>query len=126
MTRSRKIDNMRRSRIVVLIPYFNDQASLCKLIEQLSTASFALASDILLLIVDDGSVPPLENAIGEEFRSAFPCRVVTLKRNLGPARAIAIGLASAVNDDLAGIVVIIDADGEDNPTDISRTHCCIG
>jgi hypothetical protein len=96
------------------------------LIEQLSTASFAPRSDILLLIVDDGSVLPLENAIGEEFRSAFKCRIITLKRNLGQARAIAIGLASAVNDDLADIVVIMDADGEDNPSDISRLITALG
>jgi polyisoprenyl-phosphate glycosyltransferase len=111
---------MRRKRIVVVIPIFNDRISLCILIEQLATIFSAQASEMLLLIVDDGSVPPLIDSIDAKFKSVLPSRILTLKRNLGHERAIAIGVASAVCDDVADILVIMDADGEDKPADVVK------
>jgi polyisoprenyl-phosphate glycosyltransferase len=111
---------MRRNRTVIVIPVFNDSASLRILIEQLASVFSGQLSNVLLLIVDDGSVPPLADLIDADFKSAFQCRILTLKRNVGHERAIAIGISSAVHDDLADSLAIIDADGEDNPADIPR------
>jgi glycosyltransferase involved in cell wall biosynthesis len=115
-----------RKRIIVIIPVFNDSASLRTLIEQLERTLCNRMSELSLLIVDDGSVPALIDSIGAELTSALRCRILTLKRNLGAARAIAIGIACAANEDLADIVVIMDADGEDNPADIPRLVAAVG
>jgi polyisoprenyl-phosphate glycosyltransferase len=111
---------MRRKRIVIVIPVFNDSASLRILIEQLAAVFSERLSDVFLLIVDDGSVPPLADLAGAELKSAFQCRILTLKRNVGHERAIAIGISAAVHDDLADTLAIMDADGEDNPADVPR------
>ena len=43
-----------------------------------------------------------------------------LRTNLGHQRALCVGLVHLAQGDLAGPVVIMDADGEDAPSDISR------
>jgi hypothetical protein len=53
------------------------------------------AIGVSLLVIDDGSLPPIE--IAEEVDAcALPGQVITLSRNLGHQMAIAIGLAYAV------------------------------
>jgi glycosyltransferase involved in cell wall biosynthesis len=84
---------MGRNRIVIVIPIFNDYTSLCQLIEQLSDIFYDKLSQVVLVIVDDGSVPPLIASIDAGFKSHLRVRVLTLKRNLGHERAIAIGIA---------------------------------
>src|SRR6516225_6036554 len=119
--------SMGRNRIVIVIPTFNDHISLCMLIEQLCAVfSDARASEVSLLIVDDGSVPPLVDLIAGQFKSALRGRILTLKRNLGHERAIAIGIAAAAGDDLADILVVMDADGEDKPADVVKLVATIG
>jgi len=111
---------MRSKRIVIVIPTFNDSVSLRTLIEQLGTVFAGQTSDVSLLIVDDGSILPLADSVEAEFKTVLHARVLTLKRNLGHACAIAIGIAHAVHDNLADILVIMDADGEDKPSDLPR------
>src|SRR5262249_28722076 len=45
--------------------------------------------------------------------------------NLGHQKAIAIGLAYAVANDLADVFVVMDADGEDRPSDVPRLLAAI-
>jgi glycosyltransferase involved in cell wall biosynthesis len=47
-------------------------------------------------------------------------RVITLSRNLDHQKAIAIGLAYSVANNLADVFVVMDADGEDRPGDVPR------
>jgi polyisoprenyl-phosphate glycosyltransferase len=107
-------------RIVIVIPVFDDRPSLCTLIEQLACVFSAQTSKVSLLVVDDGSIPALVNSIGAQFRSGLQIRILTLKRNIGHERAIAIGLATATGDAFVDTVVVMDADGEDNPADVIK------
>jgi hypothetical protein len=111
---------MTKKLVVIVIPIFNDSPSLSIVMEQIATIFSARASELLLLIVDDGSVPPLLDSMRSEVMSALQIRVLTLKRNLGHERAIAIGIAAAVRDNLADVVVVMDADGEDKPADVAK------
>src|SRR3954453_12937564 len=79
----------------ILIPLFNDWDTFSKLALRLEEvlAGAGLRADIL--IVDDASlVEPGERVVPREVRALGRLRVLTLRRNLGHQRGIAIGLAS--------------------------------
>src|SRR6516164_3284366 len=102
-------------RTLIIVPVLNDESSLITLIHELSRVLKDQAA-VSLLVVDDGSIPPIELVdvplVGGQ--------ILTLSRNLGHQKAIAIGLAYAVAKDLADVFVVMDADGEDRPEDVPR------
>jgi hypothetical protein len=73
------------------------------------------------LLVDDGS---LQDADGfddsDSFHAIRRIDVLRLRRNLGHQRAIAVGLAYVEDCLGASAVVVMDADGEDDPADVPR------
>lgn len=101
----------------ILIPVYNDWASLARLLTTLgdALASAGLAADIL--VVDDGSseppagLPDLTEAIHRADRLRLTC-------NLGHQRAIAVGLSHLARQDNDLPVVVMDGDGEDKPEDV--------
>jgi polyisoprenyl-phosphate glycosyltransferase len=105
---------MHSKRTLIIVPVQNDESSLITLIRELAggLADRALS----LLVVDDGSIPPIDVVDV----CVIDGRVITLSRNLGQQKAIAIGLAYAVANNLADVFVVMDADGEDRPGDVSR------
>jgi len=109
-----------RKKIAIVLPVFNDGPSLVELIGQLAVVLRDRVGDVALVIVDDGSLPPLAESFHERLKSIFAGFILTLKRNVGHQRAIAIGVAYAVENKLADTVVIMDADGEDKPDDVPR------
>lgn len=106
---------------VVLMPVFDDwiEAGLLisRLDEQLATA--ALCADIV--IVDDCSTTPAPASFAPAGMTAIRrIQVLRLKRNLGHQRALAVGLCF-VSENLPGTdVIVMDADGEDLPSDVPR------
>jgi polyisoprenyl-phosphate glycosyltransferase len=104
-----------RTTNVVLVPVFDDWAAATTLIAHLDTV---LDSGWTLLIVDDGSVstPP----IFAEPRNLASIKLLRLRRNLGHQRAIAIGLTHTHEHIRPDVVVVMDGDGEDDPSDLPR------
>jgi glycosyltransferase involved in cell wall biosynthesis len=108
-------------RILIMIPNFNDWRSLELLIGKLDQVmhSYQIESD--LLIVDDGStIPPRDCLACGSHRSLRRIETLRLRRNLGHQRAIAIGLAHVEAKSACPAVVVMDADGEDDPADVPR------
>ena len=107
----------RSSHIVVITPVFRDWDCLGQLLTDLAGEVSADIS-ISVLVVDDAPGEPIPDSIlrgDDRFASA---RIIRLKQNLGHQRAIAVGLWQA--QWISGIshVCVIDADGEDRPSDI--------
>lgn len=106
-------------KIIFLVPVHDDWESLEKLIK-ITVAEFA-DSDLLLeiLVIDDGS--PRSFAESGMTLSALPAiskvSVLELKRNLGHQRAIALGLTYIEENIPGDIVLIMDGDGEDKPSE---------
>ena len=73
-----------------------------------------------MLVVDDGSLPPVDVTALTFDHEVLPGQIITLSRNLGHQRAIAIGLAYATAHHLADIIIVMDSDGEDKPSDVPR------
>ena len=110
------------SHVVILIPVYNDWASLALLLPALDAALGAHFRMADVLIVDDGSITPEPNFELEKqpFTALRRIDVLRLRRNLGHQRAIAIGLAYIEERLPATAVVVMDGDGEDDPADVPR------
>ena len=108
-------------RIAIVIPVFNDWASLSQLIAELETLDFREEVRLSLLVVDDGSSEsstidyPLHT-----LRRIYEAEIVRLACNLGHQRAIAIGLVAVYERKEFDAIIVMDSDGEDRPADIPR------
>jgi len=96
--------------LVIVTPVFNDWKSFVQLQADIDLALRNLDVDYQVLAVnDDSSITPPPD-IG--------CDVLHLTCNLGHQRAIAIALAFVADELSCDQVIVMDADGEDRPSDI--------
>ena len=107
--------NTADSRFAVIMPVYEDQEASTRLFREL----FAEYGDrVFVVAVDDGSV---SQPVNVEVLSSTGLRgvVISLKRNVGHQRAIAIGI-NYVADQMPDIpcTVVMDSDGEDTPQSI--------
>ena len=106
---------------VVLLPLYDDWESLQLLLVQLDRALARQGLRARVLVVDDGSSDqPGAAFCSGLFESLEKVEVLTLRRNLGHQRAIAIGLAHVEQHIDSRCVVLMDSDGEDSPDDVPR------
>ncbi|MGH7268646.1 MAG: glycosyltransferase [Candidatus Rokuibacteriota bacterium] len=109
--------------LVVLMPVYDDWAAVPLLLDGLDEALAGAGLAGEAVIVDDGSsVAPDDGAWldGRKFQALGAVTVVRLGRNVGHQRAIAIGLAYVHARRTPTAVVVMDADGEDDPADVPR------
>ena len=104
---------------VILIPIFNDWPAAVLLLKKIDTRMAEHHRRVSVLFVDDGSTENAENCFSNlAFESIKSVDVLVLKRNLGHQRAIAAGLAYSAENMPCKTLVIMDGDGEDDPSDI--------
>src|SRR5436190_19681145 len=99
-------------RTLIVIPVFNDWESLRLLIARLDDSLSTASMRASLLVVDDGSTKAPEALVSHSIKAIDEVRLLTLRRNVGHQRAIAIGLAYAHENLACDEVVVMDADGE--------------
>ena len=101
-------------QVIILIPVFNDGASLNKLLEEMAISIRDLPDmKFRVLVVDDGST----EALIIHAQASLPVHLLRLQRNIGHQKAIAIGLAYIQANDTCDKVLVMDSDGEDRPAD---------
>jgi len=112
------MDNL---RLIIVSPVFNDWESFYKLVKDIDNTMSGKSIDITILAVNDAST---ENTLDdkEEFLKDLNVvniiEVLHLNCNLGHQRAIAVGLSDLVARKSFDVVVVMDSDGEDQPTDL--------
>ncbi|MBE9465736.1 glycosyltransferase [Dyadobacter subterraneus] len=104
---------------VIIIPQYNDWEALNLLIQKINTdLSPTVLKNSSLLVVDDCSskdrTEPFVPFGGKDIQ------VLRLYRNLGHQKAIAIGLSYIAENIDCDNVIVMDADGEDAPSDINK------
>lgn len=105
--------------MTILIPVFNDWAVAKVLVGQLDKVFEERGLTGRIVFVDDGSSePPGELFTTASFVSLESIHILELRRNLGHQRALCVGLVYLFQDNSKGPVLIMDADGEDSPSDI--------
>jgi hypothetical protein len=105
--------------IIFLIPVFNDWQALNSLLpEILKRPAISQYSEVHFVLVDDHSDEKrdLEPEGGVRLKTSFT--VLQLARNMGHQIAIAIGLHYIQEHFDFKHLVVLDADGQDNPADI--------
>jgi len=98
----------------VVIPVYNEEASLEPLVEELRAALDPTGRSYEVLIVDDGSTDATYPVILRLHQKTPGLKAIRLKRNFGQTAAVAAGFAHAEGD----IIVAMDGDGQNDPRDI--------
>ena len=111
----------RNHKLIILMPVYNDWEALALLLPSLERELEANGLRAQILIVDDGSTVPAPPSLGQTFFSAIESiDILSLRRNLGHQRAIAVGLSYIEANRACHAVVVMDCDGEDDPRDVPR------
>jgi len=102
---------------IILIPIFNDWKSLKKLIKKIEL-SYQNKGRFLILIIDDCST--VKCSLKKKFQKIKKIKILRLTQNVGSQKAIAIGLDYIKKNFYKSNILIMDGDGEDNPTEIKK------
>src|SRR5207247_1452486 len=102
--------------ISVVVPLHDEERTVALLFDELQAALDPLGQPWEAVFVDDGSTDGSFGALTRLHNAQDNIRVVRLRRNFGKAAALAAGFANAQGD----IVVTIDGDLQDDPTEIPR------
>ena len=111
--------------LVVLIPVYNDWEAVGLLLEALARALAGRPETVRALLLDDGSAEAPVAQDRPEWRRFRRVDALTLRRNLGHQRAIAVGLCHVEANIPCRAVVVMDGDGEDAPADVPRLLDCL-
>jgi glycosyltransferase involved in cell wall biosynthesis len=101
----------------VIIPLFNDLDGLSAVLPPLVQELKGLGADFEILIVDDGSEPPVD----PQSLSLHPVRLLRHRQNRGYGAA----LKTAIRAAQAPFILVLDADGQHDPADIPRFFSAI-
>jgi len=103
-------------RISLVVPAFNEEASLSALVAEIRAALDPIDAAWELLLVDDASTDGTLAEIRRLAAAEPRIRVLWHRRNAGQSAALALGFRSA----RGAIVVTLDADLQNDPADIPR------
>lgn len=100
-------------KLSVVIPVFNEAATVGRLIERVSGVALDLQKEII--VVDDGSTDGTDEAL-RGYADRADVRLLRHERNRGKGAALRTGFAAAAGD----IVIVQDADLEYDPAEYPR------
>jgi len=101
--------------ISVVIPVRDEERSVEPLLEELAE-TLDPVGDWEAIVVDDGSTDGTFAALTRLHSERSNLRIVRLRRNFGKAAALQAGFGQAEGD----VIVTMDGDGQDDPTEIPR------
>lgn len=99
--------------ISVLMPAFNEAENLVEVVPATAAALDAIGRSWEIVVVDDGSTDGTRTTMAA-LRSP-QVRYIRLRRNSGKSAALAVGLEHVDGE----AIVLMDADGQDDPAEIS-------
>jgi glycosyltransferase involved in cell wall biosynthesis len=114
LARSREKGERVGTQVSVVLPAYNERDNLAELVPEATAALRGAGVTFEVVVVDDGStdgtVELMRELAGPDVIS------VRLRRNAGKSAALSAGLARAQGE----YVVLMDADGQDDPSQIPR------
>ena len=102
--------------VSVVVPCYNEEAVLPELFRRLGGAAATWGMDYEIICVDDGSRDRTWELLKARSKADARWRCLSIARNFGHQTAVSAGLHYATGD----AVVVIDADLQDPPEEISR------
>lgn len=106
-----KADNIHLS---IIIPVFDEQGSLVELFKEIAVVCQTIDKPYEVIFVDDGSKDQSFSILEEISSQNKQVKVITLRKNFGQTAALSAGVDYAKGE----IIVLMDADLENNPQDI--------
>jgi len=94
--------------ISIVVPVFNEQDNIVLLLEKIKNE---IKSEDEIIVVDDGST----DLTYEKIKN-FPCTTIKHEKNFGKGKALINGINSAKGN----IIVFIDGDGQDDPSELPK------
>lgn len=104
------------SALSVVVPVLNEEESLPRLLETLTRVLSSLPYPYEIILVNDGSTDNSLAVMRSFGATHSEVKVVDFRRNYGQTAALMAGIDHATND----VVVMIDADLQNDPSDIPR------
>ena len=101
-------------KYVILIPCFNDWECLNLLIPKIDQALKNTNEEVDVLIVNDGSTKK-NNLVFKKMSHLKKIEVLNLRKNVKAQIAIATGLNFLKKEKFQGGIIVMDADGQDDP-----------
>jgi glycosyltransferase involved in cell wall biosynthesis len=102
--------------ISIVVPLYNERDNLAPLHDEIARVMAGTGRAWELVFVDDGSDDGSLDVLRKIAAADSHVRVIRLARNSGQTAALACGFAHT----RGGVVVALDADGENDPADIPR------
>lgn len=113
MTARDSLSQRESRRISVVVPVFNEHASLRQLHEELIAGITPVLPDLEVIFVDDGSTDASWQVICELCSQGGAISGIRLRRNFGKAAALTAGMAAASGS----LILMLDADLQDDPAE---------
>ncbi len=113
---SSNVDGEPRPWLSIVIPFYNEEESVCPLHEQIVQALDSLGKPYEVIAVDDGSTDRTLAALEEILKDDPRWSVVMLRRNFGQTAALSAGFDRTKGD----VVVTLDGDLQNDPADIPK------
>jgi glycosyltransferase involved in cell wall biosynthesis len=104
------------SALSVVVPVYNEEQSLPKLLELLTAVLTNLPYPFEVILVNDGSSDNSLSVLRSVSAGRPEVKIIDFRRNYGQTAALMAGIDHASND----VVVMIDADLQNDPADIPR------
>ncbi|MCC2335695.1 glycosyltransferase family 2 protein [Cellulomonas wangsupingiae] len=104
---------------LVLVPAYNEAENLRVLLPRILAQGPAVAGGLAVLVIDDGSHDDTADVVREVSPGPEVLRVTSLRVNRGKSEALRVGFREAVATG-ATTVVMMDADGQDDPSELPR------
>ncbi len=106
---------MKQPDITIVIPVYNERESLTELTARIVALAKSVKKVVSVVWVDDGSTDGSFDALVQlKKNSTLPMTIVRFRKNMGKSAALAVGFSHATGEK----VVTLDADLQDDPTDI--------
>ncbi len=105
---------------ILVIPVYNDSRSLNKLIANLNIVLKKKKKiEHEILVINDNSSEKIK-INGKNFKTIKKLSILTLKKNLGSQKAIAVGLKYLKSRKKKFLITVMDGDGEDDPNQVMK------
>ena len=102
--------------ITIVVPIFNEQENVVKLIDEITIAMAGQTADYELILVDDGSHDNSFALVREQALRHRQVKAIQLRRNFGQTAAMAAGFDHARGE----VIIPMDGDLQNDPRDIPR------
>ncbi len=120
MLRERTVAAISSRAVYIVLPAFNEQHGLARLLPRICEVMTPLGCDYRILVVDDASTDATAE-VASELSSEMPLEVLRHRHNQGLSGAIETGLTAAMHRAAEGdVIVSMDADDTHTPAHMRR------